>query len=93
MTIGLLQLDLLVPGSRSLKDKRRVIKSLKDLLHNRFNCSVAEVDYKDLWNRSRLAVCVVSDDSRHVNSQLDEIVRFASSRPGAELADYSIEML
>lgn len=93
MTIGLLQLDLLVPGSRSLKDKRRVIKSLKDLLHNRFNCSVAEVDYKDLWNRARLAVCVVSDDSRHVNSQLDEIVRFASTRPGAELADYRIEMM
>lgn len=93
VTIGLLQIDLLIPGSRSLKDKRRVIKSLKDLMHNRFNCSVAEIDYKDLWGRSRLAVCVVSDDSRHVDSQLNEIVRFASTRPGAEMADYSIEMM
>lgn len=93
MTIGLLQLDLLVPGSHSLKEKRRVLKSLKDQLHNRYNCSVAEVDYKDLWARARLAVCVVSDDSRHVDSQLNEIVRFASTRPGAELADYRIEMM
>jgi uncharacterized protein YlxP (DUF503 family) len=93
VTVGLLQLDLLVPGSRSLKDKRRVIKGMKDRMHNRFNCSVAETEYQDLWNRARLAVAVVSDDVRHVNSQLDEIVRFASGQPGAELADYSIEML
>lgn len=93
MTIGLLQLDLLVPGAHSLKDKRRVIKSLKDQMHNRYNCSVAEVDYQDLWGRARLAVCVVSSDSRHVDSQLNEIVRFASTRPGAELADYRIQML
>ena len=93
MTIGLLRIDLLVPRSRSLKDKRRVIKGLKARMHNQFNCSVAEVEYQDLWNRARLAVCVVSGDSRHVNSQLDEIVRFASRQPGAELADYTIEML
>lgn len=93
MTIGLLRVDLLVPGSRSLKDKRRVLKGLKDRLHNQFNCSVAEVEYQDLWNRARLAVCVVSGESRHANSQLDEIVKFVSRQPGAELADYSIEML
>lgn len=93
LTIGLLQIDLLIPGSRSLKDKRRVIKSLKDLMRNKFNCSVAEVEYKELWGRARLAVCVVSDDSRHVDSQLSEIAKFASTRPGAELVDYSIELM
>lgn len=93
MTIGVLQINLLIPGSRSLKDKRRVIKSLKQLLHNRYNCSVAEIDEKDRWGRSRLAVCVVGDDSRFVNAQLNEIVRFASSKNGAELLDYEIEML
>lgn len=86
-------MDLLVPGARSLKDKRRVVKSLKTLLHNRYNCSIAEIDFHDLWGRTRLAACVVSGDSRHANEELNEIVRFASMKAGAELVDYSIEML
>ncbi|MDQ1257901.1 MAG: uncharacterized protein QG656_2509 [Candidatus Hydrogenedentes bacterium] len=93
MTIGLLQIDFLIPGARSLKDKRRVLKSLKQVMHNRFNCSVAEVEFKEKWGRARLAVCVVSDDSRFVNEQLNEIARFASMRGDAELLDYSIEMM
>ena len=93
MTIGLLQIDLAIPGSRSLKDKRRVLNSLKQLLRNRYNCSVAEVDFQDRWGRARLAVCVVSDTSSHANAQLNAIARFASSRPGADLLDYHIEML
>ena len=93
MTVGLLQIDLRVPGSRSLKDKRRVVKGLKQQMRNRYNCSVAEIDFKDLWSRARLAVSVVGDDSRFVNTQLNEIVRFASTRGGAELTDYHIEML
>ena len=93
MTIGVLQIDLLISGARSLKDKRRVLKSLKDQLHNRYNCSVAETDWKDQWKRARLVACVVSDDARFVNTQLNEIVRFASTKRGAELMDYSIETL
>ncbi len=93
MTIGLLQLDFLVHGARSLKDKRRVIKSLKEKMRNRFNCSVAETDYQDLWQRAQISVCVVSNESRHANQQLNEIARFASLNAGAELVDYSIEML
>jgi uncharacterized protein len=88
-----LQMDLLIPASRSLKDKRRVIKSLKQLLHNRYNCSVAEVEFQDLWGRCRLAACVVSADSRHANEQLNEIAKFAANKDGAELVDYRIEML
>lgn len=93
MTIGLLQMDLLIPDSRSLKDKRRVLNSLKQRLRNRYNCSVAEIDEKDRWGRARLAVCVVSDDSVHANAQLNEIARFAASKDGAELLDYQIEMI
>ncbi|MCP4643414.1 MAG: DUF503 domain-containing protein [bacterium] len=93
MTIGVLQMDLRIHGSRSLKEKRRVIKSLKERIRNRYNCSIAEIDFKDQWARARLAACVVGDDSRFVNTQLNEIVRFASSKGGAELMDYGIEML
>lgn len=93
MTIGVLEMDFLVPGARSLKDKRRVIKSLKQLIHNKFNCSIAETEFQDLWGRARLTACVVSADSRHANQQLNEIARFASERGAAELLDYRIEMI
>ena len=86
-------MELLVPGARSLKDKRRVIKSLKQMLHNRFNCSVAEIGHKDLWGRATLAVCVVGDESPFVNTQLDEIIRFAGRNHDAELLDFSLELL
>jgi uncharacterized protein YlxP (DUF503 family) len=93
VTIGVLHLDFRIPGARSLKDKRRVMQSLKQVMRNRYNCSVAEVEFKDTWGRARLAVCVVSDESRHANQQLNEIARFAGSKRGAELTDYWIEML
>lgn len=93
MTIGLLQLKLRISASRSLKDRRRALKSLKERIRNRFNCSVAEVGEKNNWQHARLAICVVSDDSHHANSQLDEIARFASKNRDAEITDYSIELL
>jgi len=93
MTIGVLEIDFRIPGARSLKDKRRVMQSLKHVMRNRYNCSVAETDFGDTWQRARLAVCVVSNESMHANQQLNEIVRFASNKAGAELLDYRIEML
>ncbi len=93
MTIGVLYLDILIPDAHSLKDKRRVVKSLKDQVRSRFNCAVAETDHLDLWRRARLTLCVVSNESRHANEQCNEIARFAESRLGPALADYSIEML
>jgi len=86
-------MDFLVPGARSLKDKRRAVKSLKERMRSRFNCSVAEIAFADKWGRARIAVCVVSTESRHANSQLDEIVRFAGHNDRAELLDYQIELL
>ncbi len=93
MTIGVLQMDFLIPGARSLKDKRRVLNSLKQQLRNRFNCSVAETAFNDLWGRAQLTACVVSNEGRHANEQLNEIAHFASNKAGAELLDYRIEML
>ena len=86
-------MDFLIHGARSLKDKRRVIKSLKQQMRNRYNCSVAETDYHDLWQRARIAVVVVSNESRHANAQVNEIARFATGKGGAEMVDYQIEML
>lgn len=93
MTIGVLYLDILIPDAHSLKDKRRVVKGFKDQVRSRYNCAVAETDHLDLWRRARLTLCVVSNESRHANEQCNEIARFAESRLGSALADYSIEML
>lgn len=93
MTIGVLQLDFMVPGAASLKDKRRVVKSIIAQMRGRFNCSVAETDYNDLWQRARLTACVVSNESRHANTMCNEIARFAENHAAALLINYEIEML
>ncbi len=93
MTIGILHIDFLIDGARSLKDKRRVVKSLKEQVRSRFNCSVAETAYQDLWQRARLTAVVVSNESRHANTQLNEIGRFIETRIGGSIVDYQIEML
>lgn len=93
VTIGLMHMEFLIPGSRSLKEKRRAMNSLKTMLRNRYNCSVAEIGMKDKWARARIAVCVISDDSAHVHSQLSEIVRFASNHHAVELNDYDVQTL
>lgn len=93
MTIGVLHLDFLVPGAASLKDKRRVVKSVIAQMRNRFNCAVAETDHHDLWQRVRITACVVSNESRHANTMLNEIARFGELHAAAQLVHYEIEML
>ncbi|HQB02034.1 MAG TPA: DUF503 domain-containing protein [Candidatus Hydrogenedentes bacterium] len=73
MTIGVLYLDLAMPESRSLKDRRRAVKSLKERIQNRFNASVVELGDPDLWQSAMLAVCIIGNDVRHVNSQLSSV--------------------
>lgn len=69
------------------------MKGLKQVLRNRYNVSIAEVDFKDQWARSRIAVCIVGDDTRFVNTQLNEVVNFCERHGEAQLTDYAIEML
>jgi uncharacterized protein YlxP (DUF503 family) len=93
MTVGLAHLELSIPASRSLKSKRRVLKSIKDRARSKFNVSIAEVDHQDEWNRSVLAVCCVSNDVRLCNEVLSKVVNFVESNHESELRDYHIEML
>jgi hypothetical protein len=92
VTVGLLQLELSIPASRSLKGKRRVLKSIKDRARSKFNISIAETDDHDVWDRAVLAVCCVSNDVRHCNEILSKVVNFVESNHESELRDYHIEM-
>ncbi|MBI4355270.1 MAG: DUF503 domain-containing protein [Candidatus Omnitrophica bacterium] len=93
MVIGVLVVDLHLPANHSLKEKRRVLKSLKDQLHHRFNVSVAEVDGHDLWQRAALAVTSVGTDQRYLNGQLSKIVDWIRGSRSVELLDHELEFL
>ena len=71
--------DLSLPECRSLKDKRRVVKSLKDRIRGRFNVSVAETAHQDVWTRAQLSVALVTTDSASPDSVISKLDRFIES--------------
>ena len=93
MTVGVLQLELSVPGAMSLKDKRRVIKSLKDRISHGHNVSIAEVGALDEHRRSIVAIAMVSNDSRYVEGALSKLVDFVKLDRSAVLQDYQIDLM
>ena len=76
MRVGVLTIEIAIHESHSLKDKRRVIKSIKDRLRSRFNASVAEVGHLESRQRATLGAAMVSNDSKHLHSGLDRMVDF-----------------
>ncbi len=93
MTIGILQLELSVTDSMSLKDKRRVIKSIKDRIAHGHNVSIAEVGALNQHRRSILGVAMVSNDSGYVEGALSKLVDFVKTVRQVDLLDYQIELL
>lgn len=93
MLVGLMTVELFIGGSSTLKDKRRVIKSIIDRTRSRFNVSISEVGNQDLWQRATLGVAVVSNEIAHVNQMLDTVIRTIEANGEADLIDYSIEIL
>ena len=73
MVVGLLSIEFHIPGARSLKDKRTVVRGVKDRI-KKFNVAVAEVEYQDLWQRCGLSVVTVSNDEKHADRELAAVV-------------------
>ena len=76
MNIGVCKIALRLPGNRSLKDKRRIVKSIISRLRSQYNISVAEVDDHDLWQLATLGVSCVSNCSRRVDETLSKVENF-----------------
>lgn len=93
MIVGLMTWELHLNGCRSLKEKRRILKSLKDRLHNRFNVSVAETDHHDMWQRAELSCSVVATDRRHAESVLGSADSLIGSDGFARIVDSSTSFL
>lgn len=93
MTVGILQIEITIPGADSLKDKRRAVLSLKDRIANGHNVSVAEVDALDEHRRCILGVAMVSNDKRYVEGGLSKIVDLVRMTPAVSLIDYQVDFL
>jgi hypothetical protein len=93
MIVGVLQIELEVPEAQSLKDKRRVIKSLKDRIANGHNVSIAEVGALDEHQRAILGIAMVANDKVYVEGGLSKLVDLVRMVPQANLLDYQIDLL
>jgi len=80
-------LDVRLPGSRSLKEKRSVLRPLLERLQRRFGVSVAEVSHQDLWQRAALGVAVVSGSVSVPAQLLDDVERFVWAQPDIEVIE------
>ncbi len=93
MFVGVVRIELHLPGSTSLKEKRSVVQGLKERIRQRVRAAVAEVDHQDLWQRAALGVSVVSGERRQVDELLQSVRRLVDSAPGTELLDWQERLL
>jgi len=92
MIVGSLRVRLLVRESRSLKDKRQVVRSIKDRLRNEFNISIAEVEAEDHRQLAVLGLAMVGSEACQVKTAFEQIVAALRVHPIAELLDHEIEV-
>lgn len=93
MVVGVCTVELWIPESQSLKDKRQVLHSVKDRLRGKFNLSIAEVDGQDLWQKSVLGMACVANDGSHVEQVLEQALNVIKSMPTIEVVRVHRELL
>ncbi len=93
MPVGLLTLELHIAEAQSLKDKRQVLRSLKDRLRAHFNVAVAELDFEDAWQRSVVGVVTLSNEEHHVEEALQKVLAEADRILGPMVVSHAVEIL
>ena len=93
MVVGICTVELLIPESQSLKDKRQVLHSVKDRLRGKFNLSIAEVDGQDLWQKAVLGMACVANDGGYVEQVLEQALNVIKSMPTIEIVRVHRELL
>ena len=91
--IGILYVDLFIGAAQSLKEKRMVLKRIKDRVRNQFNVSVAELDNHDKWQMSTLGFVMIGTDNRYINGALDSILSFIGRFHDVEICEHEIEFI
>ena len=93
MTIGFLQIDLVLLATKSLKDKRSIISRIKNQVRSKFNISIAEIDHGDKLGRSLVGITTVSNDSKIVHNTLIKVEEFIETNFNVQLIERKIELL
>ena len=93
MVVGTGKIKFKLYGVSSLKEKRRIVKSLIFRIRNKFNISVAEIDYNDSHLWAQIGFSITGNDSRVVNSKLDKVFNLADDIGLAQIADTQIEII
>jgi len=93
MIVGLCTIQLQIPASGSLKDKRQVLRSVIARARNEFNISIAEVDHQDSWQLATLGVACVSNEASYVQGLIERVVRFIEGYGELVLLDYETELV
>ena len=93
MAIGLLTLEIHIPDARSLKDKRQVLRSLKERLRGRFNVAVAEMDHQESWQRAQIGIVSLSNEPAHLEQSLRTVLQEAEQVLGRDLVGHELEMM
>jgi hypothetical protein len=93
MIVGVSSFELHLPSSRSLKDKRRVVKSLVDRIHQRYRVSVAETDFHDLHQRAEISLAAVTNGEGEMEKLMEEIRSLVDREPEAFLTRWDPQIL
>jgi uncharacterized protein len=91
MPVGLLTLEIYLPYSHSLKEKRAVLRKIRDRLRSRFNVAVAELDHRDVWQHATLGVVSISDSQPLLDNVFREVLRESERILGEDVAHHDIE--
>lgn len=92
MVVGILRMELHLFDNRSLKGKRKIVKSMVEKTKHKFNAAIAEVGSNDKWQKIELGVVTVGNDRRHVDASLTTILAFLESLGLAEIVDSQMEI-
>ena len=91
MIVGLLSIEIYIPASTSLKEKRMVLNHIRDKVRKKFNVSVAEVEYLEKWQRSLIAIAMVTAKKSFAEEVLTKIFQLLDSDLSFEINKYTIE--
>ncbi len=93
MIVGSCFIELYIAGASSLKDKRRILKSIIDRIHNTYNVSVAEIGYNDVWHKAKIGIACVSNETRQVYSILNNVIKFIEEDGRMEIVYYNTDLV
>ncbi len=93
MRVGVLRLEIRLPYCHSLKERRAVLRKMRDRLRSRFNVAVAELNHRDVWQSATLGVVSVSDSQPVLEGLLQEVLRESERILGDDVANYTLDFL